>query len=429
MNKKSIKDSLVTGFAVFAIFFGAGNLIFPAAVGLVAGDQWPAAMLAMVICGVILPFLALIAVANTGSSWSDLCKPVGAWYDKGVFFISTIGMAVFSNLPRTAATTHEVSIAPFFPSCPIWVTSLVFFALVLFFAFDENNIIDKIGKYITPLMLVFLIIIIGKGMITPLGTPQPTGHDHIFKTAFIEFYYTGDLFSGLFVSTIFLADLTRKGYDSQEKRKKMAIKAVWVAGIISVIVYSGLLLMGADSVALYEQGIDRTTLLVNMVNRLWGNFGTIAIAASAALACLSTASGLVGIAATFLEQVTNKKISYRTWVIGLSIFGGVMACTGVENIISVAAPIFMLLYPSGLAITFLGVFKKYVPNDGAFKGAVIGAMIVGVFDCLSSLGLSAAGDLTSYLPLSSLGFSWVFPAIVGFVIGWFFNKKITVGTN
>lgn len=418
MDKKTIKDSLITGFAVFAIFFGAGNLIFPAAVGLAAGDQWPAAMLAMILCGVILPFLALVAVANTGNSWSDLCKPVGAWYDKGVFFIATVGMVILSNLPRTAATTHEVAIAPLFPSCPIWGTSIVFFALVLFFAFDENNIIDRIGKYITPLMLVFLIVIVGKGLITPLGTPEPTGQEGVFKSAFVELYYTGDLFSGLFVSTIFLSDLARKGYDTVEKRKSMTVKAVWVAGIASVIVYSGLLLMGADSVAIFDQGMDRTTLLAEMVNRILGRFGTIALSASAALACLSTASGLVGISASFLENLTKNKIKYRTWVIALCIFGAAMACIGVENIISVAAPVFMLLYPSGLAITILGLFKKYIPNDGAFKGAVIGAVIAGIFDCLDTLGMSAAGNVMGYMPLAALGFGWILPSAIGFVIGW-----------
>lgn len=417
MNK-TIKDSLITGFAVFAIFFGAGNLIFPGAVGLAAGDQWPVAMLAMILCGVVLPFLALVAVANAGDSWSDLCKPVGAWYDKGAFFIATVGMVILSNLPRTAATTHEVSIAPLFPSCPIWVTSLVFFLLVLFFAFDENNIIDKIGKYITPLMLIFLIIIVGKAMITPLGMPAPTGQVGVFKSAFIELYYTGDLFSGLFISTIFLADLARKGYDTPEKRKKMTVNAVWVAGIASVIVYGGLLLMGADSVALFDAGIDRTTLLADMVQRILGRFGTIALSVSAALACLSTASGLVGIAAAFLEGLTRKKISYKAWVVILCVFSGVMACAGVENIISVAAPVFMLLYPSGLAITVLGLFKKWIPNDAAFKGAIIGALAAGVVDCVNTLGVSAAGDLMSRMPLAELGFGWILPSVVGFVIGW-----------
>ena len=429
MDRKTIKDSLITGFAVFAIFFGAGNLIFPAAVGLSAGDQWPAAMLAMILCGVVLPFLALVAVANTGSSLSDLCKPVGTWYDKGVFFVATVGMVILSNLPRTAATTHEVAIAPLFPSCPVWVTSVIFFALVLFFAFDENNIIDRIGKYITPLMLVFLIIIVGKGLITPLGTPEPTGQEHVFKSAFVELYYTGDLFSGLFVSTIFLTDLARKGYETQEERKKMTVKAVWVAGIASVIVYSGLLIMGADAVKLFDQGIDRTTLLAEMVRMILGKFGTTALSASAALACLSTASGLVGISAAFLENMTKKKVNYRTWVIGLCIFGAAMACIGVENIISVAAPVFMLLYPSGLAITVLGLFKKYVPNDGAFKGAVIGAVIAGIIDCLDTLGVSAAGEVMGYMPLASLGFGWILPSIIGFAIGWAVGKKETEKTH
>ena len=108
----------------------------------------------------------------------------------------------------------------------------------------------------------------------------------MFKSAFVELYYTGDLFSGLFVSTIFLTDLARKGYETQEERKKMTVKAVWVAGIASVIVYSGLLIMGADAVKLFDQGIDRTTLLAEMVRMILGKFGTIALSASAALACL-----------------------------------------------------------------------------------------------------------------------------------------------
>ena len=251
----------------------------------------------------------------------------------------------------------------------------------------------------------------------------------MFKSAFVELYYTGDLFSGLFVSTIFLTDLARKGYETQEERKKMTVKAVWVAGIASVIVYSGLLIMGADAVKLFDQGIDRTTLLAEMVRMILGKFGTIALSASAALACLSTASGLVGISAAFLENMTKKKVNYRTWVIGLCIFGAAMACIGVENIISVAAPVFMLLYPSGLAITVLGLFKKYVPNDGAFKGAVIGAVIAGIIDCLDTLGVSAAGEVMGYMPLVSFGFGCILPSIIGFAIGWAVGKKETEKTH
>ena len=39
MNQKT-KDALVLGFALFAVFFGAGNLIFPPLIGVVSGSAY-----------------------------------------------------------------------------------------------------------------------------------------------------------------------------------------------------------------------------------------------------------------------------------------------------------------------------------------------------------------------------------------------------
>jgi len=420
---KTTKDSLITGFAVFAIFFGAGNLIFPGGVGLAAGDQWVTALIATILCDIILPLLALIAVANCGDSWSDLCKPVGKWFDQGAFLVSSIGMVILSNLPRTAATTHEVAIAPLFPSCPSWVTVVIFFGLAFLFSFDESSLIDKVGKYLTPVMLVLLVVIVVKAAITPLGTPAAASVENVFGSSFVELYYTGDLFSGLFISSIFLADLANKGYKEHAERQKMTVRACIIAGIAFTVVYSGLLIMGAQSSNTYTVDLDRTTLLANMVHNLLGNFGTIALSFSVALACLSTACGLLGIASNFLASLTKGKVKYRVWVIILTVAGILMACTGDENIISVAALIFFLLYPSGLAMTFLGLFMKYVPNDGAFKGAVIGAVVAGVMDALNLLGVSAFGAVMSKMPLSSYGFGWLVFSVVGFVVGMFLGKK------
>lgn len=423
MKNKILKDSLVTGFAVFAIFFGAGNLIFPGGVGLAAGEQWVTALIATLLCGIALPLLSLIAVASCGDGWSDLCKPVGKWYDKGAFFVSTVGMVILSNLPRTAATTHEVAIAPLFPNCPSWVTVVIFFGIAFFLSFDENSLIDRVGKYLTPIMLVLLVIIVAKALITPLGTPAPASVDNVFGTSFVELYYTGDLFSGLFISSIFLADLAHKGYSDHEDRKKMTIRACIVAGIAFTVVYGGLLVMGAQSSSTYTTDLDRTTLLANMVHNLLGNFGTIALSISVALACVSTACGLLGIAANFLASLTKDKLSYRVWLIILTVTGILMACTGVENIISVAAPVFFLLYPSGLTVTFLGLFRKYVPNNGAYKGAVIGAVIAGAMDSLGLLGVGICSTIMGKMPLASCGFSWLAFAVIGFIIGCFADKK------
>lgn len=423
MKNKTIRDMIITGFAVFAIFFGAGNLIFPGAVGLLAGDRWPVALIATFLCGILLPLLALVAVANTGDGWSALCKPVGVWYDKGAFFIATVGMVILSNLPRTAATTYEVAIKPLFPSCPAWITAVIFFVITFFLTFDQSSLIDRIGKYLTPIMLILLFIIIVKGILTPLGTPIHTVQKHVFGSSFTELYNTGDLFSGLFVSSIFLADLTKKGYANIEERKKMTVRAVFVAGIAFAIVYGGLLLLGAQSSSLCSENMDRTTLLANMVSRLLGKFGSVALSITVAMACLSTASGLIGIASEFMEAFTRRKISYRIWVIILCISSTLIACTGVENIISIASPIFLLLYPSGLTITLLGLLKKYIPNDEAFRFAVIGALIAGIFDAGSSMGIRALSWILKYIPLSSIGFDWIIFMIIGLLFGYMLGKK------
>jgi len=424
MDNKILRDGLISGFAVFAIFFGAGNLIFPGAVGLAAGSEWPTAMVAAILCGVVLPLLALVAVANAGNSWSELCKPVGVWYDKGAFFVSTVGMVLLSNLPRTAATTHEVAIAPLFPSCPIWLTCIIYFVIVAWMTLDQNTLIDKIGKYMTPVLLLLLLAIIGTDVVSPLGTPVDTKAKDVFSSSFIQFYYTGDLFSGLFISTIFIADLARKGYGKAGDRKKMTLISCLVAGIAFVIVYGGLLIMGAQSSGMYPANINRTTLLANMVHNLLGASGTVMLSFSVALACLTTASGLISIASEFLASLLHNKVTYKQWVIILSVTSVLMASTGVENIISVAAPIFMLIYPSGVCMTILGLFKNYLPNDGAFRYAVIGAVIAGVFDALNILGFKEAGAVTSFFPLGKLGFGWITFSVIGFFLGWMlYNKK------
>ena len=421
-DNKTFKDALITGFAVFAIFFGAGNLIFPGGVGLMAGDRWPIAMVATLMCGVALPLLALLAVANMGTGWSDIAKPVGAWFDKGLFFVTSVGMVLLSNLPRTAATTHEVAIKTLFPGLPIWVTVIIFFAVVYVMSIDESSLIEKVGKYLTPVMLVLLVIIVVKGLISPIGTPITTEEPKVFGTAFTELYFTGDLFSGLFISSIFLADLARRGYDDRQTRKKMTVSAITIAGVLFAIVYGGLLIFGAEMSEYTAQGTDRTALLTDMVHRILGHFGTVALSLSVALACLSTATGLLGIVSNFLVSLTKGKVKYRVWVTLITISSVIMASFGVEKIISIAAPIFFLTYPAGLAITVFALFYKFVPNDGAYKGGVIGAILAGVLSALSILGVEAAGAVLSRVPLASVNFEWVPFAAAGFIIGALLGK-------
>ena len=143
------------------------------------------------------------------------------------------------------------------------------------------------------------------------------------------------------------------------------------------------------------------------------------MAVAVALACLTTAIGITASIADFLSQLTKNKVSYRIWVLVICICGVSVGLLGVEKIINFALPLFLGLYPVSIVIVFLGVFRKYIPNTGAYKGAVLLTVLVSLFEMLGANGLNIklANDLVSMIPLSSKGFAWLLPAIIGFIGG------------
>lgn len=418
MKKSFTKDCLVVGFAVFAMFFGAGNLIFPAGIGAAAGTQWPIALFATVLASIVMPLLGLFAAAKTGNGYEGICAPVGNWYYKLTFIFCAIFISGTANLPRTAATTHEMSIAPYFPQIPIQATVIVYFLIVLFLVFDRNNIVDRIGKYLTPLLLVLMVAIIVKGFITPIGTVTETAQTNVFGSAFVELYMTGDLFSGLMFSEIVVSAILAKGYQKGKELNNALFLASAVAGVAFLIIYGDLLVIGANANSVFGDGMDRTALLTGITQRLLGGIGGAALAISVALACLSTAAALVSVGANFFSNLVRNKLSYKAWAVIFCAVGSVIGSMGVENIISFAGPVFLAIYPSGIVLTIVGLMGKYCPNRGAYKYSVLCALVCGCLDSLTVLGVPGVGSVTGMLPLAGAGFGWVVPSAAGFVVGW-----------
>lgn len=418
MKNNKLRDCLIIGFAVFAMFFGAGNLIFPAGIGVAAGDQWPVALLATALGAVIMPLLGLMAAAKTGNGYEGICEPVGKWFYYVTFIFVGIFIVALANLPRTGATTHEMCIAPFFPQVPIQVTVVVYFIITMFLAMDKNGIVDRIGKYLTPLLLLLMLAIIIKGFITPVGSPVKTGQTNVFGSAFTELYMTGDLLSGLMFSGIIVSTVLAKGYREEKARNRLLLQATIVAGVVFFMVYGGLLVVGASASGVFETGTDRTVLLTGITQKLFGTVGSAALAVSVALACLSTASALVAVAGDFWSTLCHNKIPYKVWVVIFCVVGSLLGSLGVENIISFAGPVFLAIYPAGIVLTIVGLMGKLCPNRGAYKYSVIVALVCGCCDSLTVLGVPGISTITGLLPLAGAGFGWAVPSIVGFVVGW-----------
>ena len=185
MDSKVIKKGIIVGFALFSTFFGAGNLIFPPGIGVASGTEWISGALGLFCSGILLPVIAVIAVNNSGGNVKNLLNPIAPWFYNFFYLIMVLMLAMTSTMPKLAATTHEMGIRALTDKVPMPVTILIFFVIIFFIAKDAKSVVDKIGKYLTPALLIALLVIVAAAVIKPIGTPIPTGIEKPFVDALI----------------------------------------------------------------------------------------------------------------------------------------------------------------------------------------------------------------------------------------------------
>ena len=419
MKKKNFwKDTIIVGLALFSTMFGAGNLIFPPQIGLFSGTEWVMGALGLLLGGIILPVLALWAVNNVGDKAQDLMGHVSPWFYNAYYLIGCSFIAMGSTLPKSAATTHEMAIQPLFPNVPIWITVIVFFVLVYFFACDPNSVIDKLGKYMTPILVVLLAIVLIKGVISPVGTPVDTGIDNAFGDAILTAYNTGDLTVGIMFASVILLDLRRRGYTGAESKK-----GGYMAGVVSIVVlfavYGTLTYIGACASGVYPQDTAQTALLSGIIQDIMGTVGMALLGGAVALACLTTAVGIGTTAVGFFYDFFKQKVPYKLLMLIACLIGVFMGITGVQNIVNYVTPLFLVIYPITIIMTVLGLLNKFLPNDGPYKGGVLLAGIVSLGDAALSINpnIGWLNGLMDLIPFSNMGFSWVVPALIGMIVG------------
>lgn len=422
------RDTIIVGFAMFAVFFGAGNLIFPPQIGFDAGSAWPMALLGLSLTGMLLPVLAVIAVGRGGGSFEALTRPIAPWFGTALIAITMIAIAWLITIPRTAGVAFEVGMMSLVPGLDpelgLYVFVPIYFLLSLYFAIDQSNVIDKLGRVLTPCLLLILAVVVIWAVIDPLATPVDRPNVSPFHLGFVTGYQTGDVFTGLLFAILFINGLRDKGYSEANGLQSMivAISLVTLCGLL--FVYGGLEYLGATGTGIIAQNIKSSGLLSALVNSLAGRAGAVALGLAVILACLTTAVGATAVMAQYIAKWGQRRISYKTAVLITSTVAAFQAFGGVSYIIAVAGPIFMLLYPVGIAIVLLGLVSRRIANDGAWKGATIMALVVGSYDCAHILGEIFGFKLPQNLqaiygaiPLSPMGFAWILPTILGALLG------------
>ncbi|MEG0134658.1 MAG: branched-chain amino acid transport system II carrier protein [Cetobacterium sp.] len=418
MYKK--KEVLLTGFALFAMLFGAGNLIFPPVVGYTVGTNWIYALIGFFITGIGFPLLAIISATLAGDKLDNFAERVSPKFSKIFNIVLILAIGPLLALPRTGATAFEMAIAPHLSgntSVIKYSFLIVYFIISLIFSLKSNKVIDRVGKILTPILIVILSIIIYKGVSSPIGDPVVSQVTDSFKYGFFNGYQTMDTLASVIFSGIILKSIRNGRNLSKKQELSFLTNSSLIALFGLTIVYGGLLYIGATSSgALTNYGTTR--LLADIVNSLLGKSGIVFLGICIAGACLTTAVGLTATVADYFSDLL--KISYEKIAVATTVISFLFASLGVDMIVKISAPILVLLYPIAIVLIALNFFGKRIKNDGIYLGAVIGAGFVGVIEMLQALNIniSLLNHIYKILPLQSFGLGWVVPAIIfGTIVG------------
>ena len=411
------KDILLTGFALFAMLFGAGNLIFPPMLGYETSSSWILTMLAFIITGVGFPFLGILSVSIAGNGIKDFANRVSPTFSTIFAILSILAIGPMLAIPRTGATAYEITFLYNGMESPIYkyIYLICYFGIVILFSLRANKVIERVGKILTPILLILLFLIIIKGVFFTNLSIKPDIYPHAFKRGFLEGYQTMDTIASIAYAGIILKAIKSGRNLTHKQEFSFLIKSGLVAIISLALIYGGFALVGAKMHSVLATD-DKIELLVKTTSYLLGNYGIFVLAICVAGACLTTAIGLVATVGEFFSSITSFK--YENIVIFTVIISFLLSILGVESIINISIPILVFIYPVMISLILLNLFGKFVKNDYVYKGVVLFTGIIGLIESLEALGIKNyyTKSVLEILPFSDYGLTWLFPGIIGYIL-------------
>lgn len=445
MEKKlQFKDYLTIGSMLFGLFFGAGNLIFPVHMGQEAGSAVFLANLGFLVTGIGLPFLGVIAI---GSSQSNGLFDLASKVNKSYAFIFTILLYLvigpFFALPRLATTSFEIGLSPFiskeFTTLGLAIFSVAFFVVAWLFSRKPSKLLDYVGKFLNPLFLVLLGILLVLAFTRPMGSvataPVQTAYENTpFITGFIEGYNTLDALASLAFGIIIVTTIRQRGVTKPSTVALDTIKSGAVSILLMGLIYSLLAYMGTMSLGTFPLSDNGGIALAQIANHYLGTFGSLILALIVIVACLKTGIGLISaFSETFIELFPKQ--NYLFFATGVSIMACLFANIGLTKIIEFSIPVLMFLYPLAMTLILLAILGPLFSHSSrVYQMTTYFTLIASVVDGLnaspafistSTVAKTIISFGENYLPLFSIGMGWLLPASIGFVIGllWHFIKR------
>src|SRR5680860_297424 len=419
------KETLVTAFVLFSLFFGAGNLILPPLLGFRSGELWWLVTLGFCVSAVLIPILGILAHAKLQGTIFDFGKRVSPTFSL-IYSFLIYGISLSLPSPRTASVTHEMAVQPFFDA-PSIITSIVYFLLVFLFVINRSKILDILGKLLTPAIFLILSLIIGTAVFSHEFIFGDTVFVSPFSEGILEGYQTFDAIGAIVVGGVIIISINiRKKDATYEEKKALIRKAGGLAGSGLLLIYAGLIFTGALLHGQFDADITRTALLKGISTETLGNTGNLLLSILVSLACFTTAVGIVTGTADFVaERFKGSQQAYLITAIIGCLLGIAMGQFDVGYIIAVALPALMFIYPITIVLILLNVMPERFASPVVFKAVVFTTILFSIPDFLGSIGQGdVVAGLQNYIPLSRFSMGWVLPAAGIFVFMNVFEQKM-----
>ncbi|MEK3889118.1 branched-chain amino acid transport system II carrier protein [Bacillus sp. FSL K6-3431] len=434
-NKLSFSSYSVIGVMLFALFFGAGNLIFPATLGQSAGTSILPAVVGFLITGIGLPFLGILAIGFSGSrNLQELASRIHPVY--AVIFTALLYLTIgpFFATPRTGAVAYDIGIAPFvsdgYAQIGLFIFTLLFFVITMLLSLNPAKLVDRVGKILSPGIIILLLVLLVMVIVKPMGSIESPQGDYVsgaFMKGFTEGYNTMDALASLVFGIIVINAIRAMGVTSTRGVLAATVKSGFVATALLGIIYVGIAYLGATSTQMFGLFETGGPVLGSATSYYFGTFGTIMLSIIIILACLTTSIGLISACGEYFHTLLPR-VSYKMFVGFFSLLSFTIANFGLSNIINYSIPVLMFLYPLAIVLMFLTFLSPLFNHSRiVYVAATIVTFMISVID-----GLKKFCDLLKIpyfewmspiislyketLPLYSEGLGWLVPVLIVILI-------------
>ncbi len=430
-DKLSVKQLVSLSLMLFALFFGAGNMIFPPAMGQSAGTSVWVALAGFIFTDVGLPVLCIAAVVLSGRS---LNKAVGTPGDKfGMCFVVLLYLLIgpLFAIPRTGSVSFELALLPFLGTDTntllfSFIFTGIFFGATYILSANPSKIVSIVGDILTPVLLIAIFIIGIGAIVNPIGPMSAPVGDYntiAFSKGMIEGYMAMDALAAGIFALIVIENVESMGVRSEKGIIKYTMLAGVFAAIGLAVVYGVLAYVGATAGSL-GQFSNGGALLSAVANHMFGTVGQLILGVAVLFACLTTSIGLTTACGDYFST-HFESLSYKKVISAVCLFSFFVSNIGLSQLLSITLPALLMVYPVLMALIITS-FLRSVLNKGAYIGIVLGTMLISIPDGLVTFAatyMPAMADslkvfLVDMVPFYELGIGWIIPALICGAVGF-----------